>query len=42
MAMRSPRQAALGLVVVLAGLPVYEFIQRRRQRVPGAEPSLVN
>ena len=43
MAMRSPRQAALGVLVVLAGLPVYEIIQRRRQRVsPSTEPSLVN
>lgn len=43
MAMRNPRQAALGIVVVLAGLPVYQIIhQRRRGTVASTEPTLLN
>jgi APA family basic amino acid/polyamine antiporter len=30
---RNPREAVLGVVVVLAGLPVYEILRRRKQPV---------
>ena len=37
LALHSPRESALGVVVVLAGLPVYEIFQRRR-REPLIQP----
>lgn len=42
MAMRSPRQASLGILVVLAGLPVHEIIHRRRRTIAITEPTLLN
>ena len=37
-AVRTPRGALLGVLVVLAGLPVYEILRRRSPSDPGAEP----
>jgi APA family basic amino acid/polyamine antiporter len=38
-AVHTPRGALMGVAVVLAGLPVYEFLRRRLPSVDGAEPS---
>jgi hypothetical protein len=37
-AVRTPRGALMGVVVVLAGLPVYEILQRRLPRFSTVEP----